>query len=262
MPLNPNDYEQDALEGGSAPDAAASGTAGHEDENAPFIVGSEAGDDAFGVSGEEDASSNRYSGALLIVLVVAIAAAGLFSMRTLSRVSAAGDMNSDLEMTIEAFLKGASGAGADNDNTSVSELVERNQQVLDVIRNSDLNRQTSALDLQRNPFIIESLRAISEEVDESTPADQAGAIREQKRKQREAQLTQAIKQVRIKSILMGSQPLANIGNKVVTEGDVIDLKVDGATFRVVNIQSAAITIEGTDQALDVSVQIDVQLRRR
>lgn len=258
MPFNPDNPNESAME-----DELASGASPHTDtgqeEGTPFIVGANTGEDeAIG----DDASSKRsHSGTILIVLVIVIAGVGLFSMRTLSRVTAAGNVNNDLEATIEAFLNDAGSGRSVETETNVTELVERNQQVLEVIRKSNLGEQISISDPQRNPFIIESQQNV-DSGEQTDPGEQADAIREQKRTQRRAELKQAIEQIKIKSILMGSQPLVNINNSVLTEGDVLILNIEGATFRITKIQNSSVTVEGTDKNLDVSVSVDLALKRR
>lgn len=262
MPFNSNNPDDNAMNSDFTSDMSASASSSGQEENAPFIVGAETGADDAINAGEDGKSSSKFaSGPLLIILVVLIAGAGLFSMRTLGRVSAAGDMNNDLEATIEAFLSGSASGSGNREETSVTELVERNKKVLSVIEKANLDRQFSALDLQRNPFIIESLRSI-DPGEEPDPSSQAGAILEQRRSQRKSELEDAIKKLSIKSILMGSQPLANINNKVLTEGDTVDLKIEGAVFHITKIQNASVTVKGEDESLNVSVTVDLSLKRR
>ena len=259
--FNSEQFDDSTMHG----DQAASGSTGEgqeTDESTPFIVGSEGEDEGVvDALGGSESTSRFNSGTLLIVVVIILAGAGLFSMRTLGRVSAAVDTNNDLEATIEAFLQGKDNMNAGSDEASAIELVNRNKEVLEVLTESYTNRQVPASQLARNPFIIQSTRTIGDEP-KTNPSDQADAAMERKRQQRKSRLRETASRLNVKSILMGSEPLANINDEVLTAGDLIDINFDSATFRVEQIKQNSVRVKATDHELEVTVSVDLMLQRR
>jgi hypothetical protein len=64
----------------------------------------------------------------------------------------------------------------------------------------------------------------------------------QEKAEREMAIEQAAGQLRVKSILMGSEPLANINNRIVRVGDSLPTPTDGISFEVTEITASSVTV--------------------
>jgi hypothetical protein len=60
---------------------------------------------------------------------------------------------------------------------------------------------------------------------------------------------------------MGSQPLANISGKIVRVGEEMMSEPDNVPFRITEITSDFVMLEGIDAALNLKVEINLPLKR-
>lgn len=188
------------------------------------------------------------SGALVIVLVVVVAAIGLFSMRTLTRVSAGGEPEV-IEQSIDEFI-GEVLQQADTGSRSGK------LRVLDVLNESYAERQVPVTEVKRNPFILfEEGKAPRPSA--STP--EKNPIAERKRARTE-QFAKAAERLRINMVMMGSNPMATVNNRIVRVGDMVPID-DYVSFRVVSITSDRVDFIAEDAELDVKFETTVVLRR-
>lgn len=202
------------------------------------------------------------SSALVLVAVIAVAVGGLFSMRTLTKATAANDTPSEAEKTIEMFLQVISGDAPGGDSGIGSSLFNESGQektVLNILDDSYLARQVSLTNVQRNPFIIFEKTAAPK--DSSQPTPSGPDPREVKREEKRTLFEQAGDRIVVRSILMGSTPLANVENRIVGVGDAVVVEPEMVTFRVTEIAVDAVTLVAEDKGLDVRVPVRVVLQR-
>jgi hypothetical protein len=196
------------------------------------------------------------TGSLVIVFVIVLAAAGLWSMRKFSHVSGASGRSSDVEAEINKFLQAWKGESASRTSTTApSTALTSSDTVLSVLAGTYTQRQVPLTDVQRNPFILPG-----DNLPTAAPVDDGSKALAKRQADRKAQIEQAASHLQLKSIIMGSVPLANISGKLVHKDDnlVIDDKV---TFRVVSIATDSITLVVDDVPLDLSVAITLNLKR-
>jgi hypothetical protein len=195
------------------------------------------------------------SGALVLGLVIVVAVIGLYSMRTLTRATAATGSRSDLEQSIETFLNTISGgrvgvaAGTTNQGAA-------DETVLDVLSESYIERQVSLENVQRNPFII-----FEEKPAEQPAKKPAVDPRIQLRRLRQEAFEQASGRLRLRSVLMGREPLATIDQRVVRIGDTVTAMPENVEFRVTAIAPDTVTLVAEDAELDLTVELSLHLRR-
>lgn len=211
------------------------------------------GPSGFAASDEPSAIKRHAGGALLLAAVVAIAIVGLFSMRTLTRATASMDAPTDVEKTIDTFMKMLETNKAGTTHKSGSQA-----SVLDVLSESYTQRQVPLTEVQRNPFIIFDrtdapvTTAPKEEIDP----------RVEWRRMRIAQFERASERLRLGSIMMGNNPLANINRQVVRVGESIMVLPDEVLFTVTAIEATSVTLVADDPEYDVKVPITLHLRNR
>ena len=249
--LQPSTFEESG-DNGSGDDAIMSLGVGED-----FTEG-----DGLKLGGDGVEKPRVSSSALVLVAVIAIAVGGLFSMRTLTSATAANDTPSEAEQTIEMFLQVISGEAPGGESGIGSSLLNepgQEQTVLNILDDSYLARQVSLTNVQRNPFIIFESAAASKDAGPSAPS--GPDPREVKREETRTLFEQAGNRIVIRSILMGSTPLANVENRIVGIGDAVVVEPEMVTFRVTEIAVDSVTLVAEDKGLDVRVPVRVVLRR-
>jgi hypothetical protein len=193
------------------------------------------------------------TGSLVIVVVILLAAAGLWSMRTFSRVSGANGRSSEVETKINDFLKSWKGTGSTP--TPGTPVLANPDAVLSVLSETYTQRQVPLTDVQRNPFILPGDNSPT-----PTATDDGSKALGKRQADRKAQIERSASQLQLKSIIMGSTPLANISGKLVHQDD--DLAADDkVTFHIVAITADSVTLVVDDIPLDLSVAITLNLKR-
>ncbi len=232
----------------------AGDTGGPPGESVPGELGSFNADPGMDVLTKEGSAKKRRTGALVLILVVGLSLGGLFAMHTLAKVSAAGDGNTDTEETIEKFLQTVSGDASSNPGTSGGDLVNKHRSVVDVLHDDYTSQQVALSDVQRNPFVL-----VQPGVTPDTPAGTTSL--ETKRAERKAQIENAAGQLRLKSIIMGSNPLANVNGRFVRLDEMISVQNQGIEFRVAEITSDTITLVAEDTDLELTVETVLYLKQ-
>jgi hypothetical protein len=195
------------------------------------------------------------TGSLVIIVVIAVAIGGLWFMRTITRVRAASTGNAEVEMSIEKFLSAFKSGSSAADAAKPS--VANNTGVLDVLTETYTQRQVPLTDVQRNPFIM-----FDEGVTAMGPAmDTSGDNKAKLRKDRETTFQRAADGLRVKSVIMGSEPLANISGKIVRKGDEVVSEKDQIAFRVVKVSGDGVVLVAEDPAFDLSIEFTLALKR-
>jgi hypothetical protein len=256
--VNGKPLKQDGID--FNPDADDSG----EGKMMPIGIGAEdgsdevIGDDLFD-SGHDGTKRSLNSSALLLAVVVIVAIAGLFSMRTITRASAATDLPNEVEQSIETFLSilqsSQHGGRADGSRS----LMADKPGVLEVLNESYVSRQVSLEDVQRNPFIIFEEPANGAAPSPMRPVGADPMI--QKRADKRALFQQAAGRLELTSVLMGSTPLATINRNIVQVGATVIAEPEGVPFRVVTITSDYVVVAAEDRELDVKHEATLTIDR-
>lgn len=194
------------------------------------------------------------SSSIVIVVVVLVACGGLWFMRSLSHVAGATGSPSDVELTIEKFLGGRDSKG----NAKVVKGAS-DASVLAVLSQSYTEEQVPLENVQRNPFILpgESDNKIVAAVTGDDPAEVVARARGARQKDIDA----AAAKLAVKSIIMSTQPLANISGMIVRVGDEIAPEGSDITFRIQSITADTVTLVTDDIALGMHVEVPLSMRR-
>jgi hypothetical protein len=248
-----NDIDQSAAEkagftgegftGGDLTPGPAQGAVGDLDGAAGDV------DDDFGLGHDplmgEASEKKSAKGMLIIVLVVGLAAGSLFSMHTLTKVTAASGRNLEIDATVDKFLKSMS--GAENPDVTDPDLVSSHNEIVEVLTN---NYTESQVQLDRNPF----------EFSEGGGGDTGGGSTSRSAVER------AFAKLDLKSVIGGSRPLANINGKIVRVNQVMPVRLSKKEgeikFRVTSITREAVTVEAVGVELEEPFIKKLMLKRR
>jgi hypothetical protein len=199
--------------------------------------------------------SRRFkAGSVIIVVVVVIACAGLWFMRTMSHVSiAAAAKSTDAEQDIEKFLgqRDAKGNPKGGNNASV----------LQVLSSSYTDQQVPLESVKANPFILPGEGGPKMSAPVYVPTDNSEMAMARARESRQKDFTDALERLVLKSVIMSSQPLANISGQIVRQGDEISPENSDVTFRVERINNDEVTLVASDVALGLNVELTLAMRR-
>lgn len=225
-----------------------------EDKTMPLGVGDAAPEDQGldPLAGAGEARRLR-SGSLLLVVVVVIACAGLWFMRSLSHVSAAGSGKNEIEKSIEDFLgarEKKQGKDSGKNGTDPG--------VLAVLSASYKDRQVPLDSVKQNPFILPG-EGDTPAVVTTVKTPNSDAAMAQARAARQKDIDAAAGRLTIKSIMFGSQPLANISGTIVRIGDEVTGENSDVTFRVTTITSDTVTLVAEDLALGMHVEVPLSM---
>ena len=203
-------------------------------------------------------AKKRRTGPLILIAVVLLAAGGLFCMHALSKITGASKGNSDIEATITKFLNSMTGTQLGDSEGSAKDLVANHDKIVGVLSNDYLDLQIPLSDLQFNPFVIDrGARQIAQpEVD--IGYDNAQRL-ERKRAQRREELQSAASKLRLKSVIMGGTPLANISGSIVRIGEVVSVGRDDVDFQVTAITHDTVTITANEPHLTLEVDVVLEL---
>ncbi len=235
--MNSNDPN---LGSSSTPDAGVTPEGGEGDSVSVGQFGGDGGIDAFA----SDAPKIKF-GSLLIVIVVLVAAGAVFGMRTLSKITAATGGSSDVEKTVEHFLKSGMAKGSQSDNP----LGLGDDSILGVLDGNYSERQIPIQDVQKNPFAPDGALPGGQVVVD--PGGGSGSwIRV---------VQSAAAQLELKSIMRGRNPLANINGRIVSLRGT--LTVGGVTFKVIKITTSSVKLVAKDPKSDAEVETTIMLDR-
>lgn len=235
--MNPNDSN---LGSSSTPDAAVSPEGGEGDSISVGQFGGDGGIDAFA----SDAPKIKF-GSLLIVVVVLVAAGAVFGMRALTKITAAAGGTSDVEQTVEHFLKSGVASGSQSDNP----LGLGDDSVLGVLEGDYAERQIPIQDVQKNPFAPDGALSGGHVVVD--PGEGSGTWNRI--------VQSAAAELQLKSIMRGRNPLANINGRIVSLRG--SLTVGGVTFKVIKITTSSVKLVAKDPKSDAEVETTVILDR-
>lgn len=183
-------------------------------------------------------------GSLVLVGVIVMALAGLFFMRTLSKVSASSGGKNSNEDKVKKFLDSR------GNKTGPDPAV-----VFD-IGSSYTDRQVPLTDVQRNPFILpgEGMKL----PDQPDTTDRGAAKRLTDRK---LQFEKAYAKLALKTIMMGSNPMASLNGRIVRRGDEITIDPESVTFRITEITADSLSLSAEDTSLGLQMNYSLELKR-
>jgi hypothetical protein len=238
----------------NTPEALNDVGANDDDRTMPLGMG-EVADEFAGLDPLSGGETRRRfnTGSLVIVAVIVIACGGLWFMRTLTTVRASSGGDTSIEQTVEKFIKNLRGDETGSVRTSPNLLTGSDRGVLEVLNQTYTERQVPLSDVARNPFII-----YDEIGGPAVPADNSGS---KTLADRRIAIERAAAKLRLKSVIMGSQPLANISGKIVRVGEEMVSEPDNVPFRIIEITSDFVILEGIDAALNLKVEINLPLKR-
>jgi hypothetical protein len=198
----------------------------------------------------------KHTGVVVLIVVAGLAIGSLFSMHTLTKVTAASGRDSESERTIEKFLKSVGGDSQTSDpDGSSDDLVKGHREVVGVLSDDYTRHQVK--ELSRNPFDIMSGALVV--------GDLSGGDGDYAKAKRRDDIERAAGSFELKSVIMGSRPLANINGRIVRLNQVIPVEgprsVGTVKFRVVSIRADSVTVVADDPHLELRVEKVIQLKR-
>lgn len=209
------------------------------------IGGPDAGLDPFASS---SASRRIKSGSMVVVFVVALAAVGLFAMRWMTKVTVASNREDEAERKVGDYLDGLKKDTAKRDLDSAD--------VVHVLNDDFTDRQIPLSDVQKDPFVLYevAIRGDDETNDSDTSEDQSQRARDSARQKRMNEIQSALSSLRVKSILLGSNPLANLDGQIVRVGELIKTPDDAVQLRVLSIDQDSLVVFAEDPVLDIKIE--------
>ncbi len=229
-----------------------------DDVTRPLGTGSFAIDPAMGGESAKGSIKLRSSSIVLGVVVV-LAVAGLFSMRTLAKVTAVVSGNQEMEQVIEEFLNSSAGRSVLLLSAPSGDAVAKSNQVLEVLNETYTERQVPLSDVQKDPFLLFDSKPVVE--DTSGKNNNGPSQIEQQRSQRRDQLAAIASRLSLKSVLMGDVPLANINGQIVRPGEIITVMPERQEFEVLSITSESVKLAASDLTLGVRIEVEVTINR-
>jgi hypothetical protein len=200
----------------------------------------------------------KHTGVVVLIVVVGLAIGSLFSMHTLTKVTAASGRDADTERTIDKFLNtvgGSGGATATDNGESTDALVKGHREVVGVLQDDFTQHQIKQL--ARNPFDVMSGALVV--------GDLSGADGDYAKAKRRDDIEKTAEKFELKSVIMGSRPLANINGRIVRLNQVIPIDggraVGTIKFRIASIRADSVTVVAEDPQLELRVEKVLQLKR-
>ena len=202
-----------------------------------------------------EAKSGINTGAVLIVVVIVIAAGGLFVMRTLAGMTSIASADSTTEQKIAAFLDVISGnSSGPRDEHSV--LMNSDDTALQVLGESYTDRQVPLDNVQRNPFVIDETRTSIPTASNPNPDRNSAERAKQAMRDR---FIKAGNGLSLDSTLLGSTPLANISGDIYRVGDVLYLEKEDVSLRITEIKSNSVRLLGEHHEYGLQVPIILKI---
>lgn len=198
---------------------------------------------------DEGSEKKRRSGAMVLVAVVVLAIGSLVSMRTLTKLTAGSIGPDKIDQTIDGGIKRILATDGDDHD-------QRRDAILAVLNDNFTKHQVDRL--QRDPF---------DSGDEGI--DPGLSDEEYSRAERRAQFKQAAADLKLKSVIRGSRPLAILNGRIVRLGQKFSVTITGSRnaprqkveFRVVSIANDSVTVVAEDKKLEIRHEATITLNR-
>lgn len=199
----------------------------------------------------EGGPPKKKTGALILIVVIGLAIGSLFSMHTLTKVTASSGPKSDIHVIVDEYLSRLSSDGSENPETA-AKLVEDHNAVVAVLTDDFSGYRVD--ELSRNPFkVFEGGPAVVDASDDYSKAQLLD------------QYEQAAEKMRLKSVIGGSRPLANINGRIVRLNQMIPVQVSktGPTvnFKIVKITRDSVTVVAEEPKLELRIEKVITLKR-
>jgi hypothetical protein len=208
-----------------------------------------------------EAPKRRVSaGTIILLLVVLLAAVGLYSMRSLAIAIAAGaKSDKGLEETIETFLTSLSG----NEGRPGEALVVGPEDGAgEVLVDDRTEMQVALSDVQKNPFVLpidepqtDAPAPVNTDTEEGRLAAELAAAQNDQR----IACEKAAAKLRLIMIMGGSNPMASISGKIVRVGDALFDERLGVEFLVASISEGAVTLTSSKEAIQFAFETTLLL---
>ena len=208
----------------------------------------------------DGSAKRRRTGPLVLIAVVVLAVGGLFCMHALSKITAATRGDTAIEKTIDLFLSSVTRSQAGGSSQSAGELVRSHRAVVDVLSDDYTALQIPLTDVQFNPFVIQrDAQPVHQAV--SDPGDDESRRLERSRAKRREEIESACHSLRLKSVIMGGVPLANLSGLIVRLGEVVPIETEDIEFRVTSITHDSVTLTANEPSLKLKVDVVLELNR-
>jgi hypothetical protein len=234
---------------------------GAEDVTRPIGSGSFGSDHSAAIGESSRGSRKLRSSSLLLAVVVVMSVVGLFSMRTLAKVTAVVTGNQEMERVIDDFLNSSAGRSVFQLTTTKDDAVAHSNQVLEVLNETYTERQVPITDVQKDPFLIFDAAPTPETATAASATDNKPSDIELKRSQRRDQLAIIASRLSLKSVLLGDVPLANINGQIVRPGEIITVMPERQEFEVLAIEAESVRLAAVDLTLGVRIEVDITINR-
>lgn len=186
----------------------------------------------------EGSAKKGPKGMLIVVLVVGLAAGSLFSMHTLTKVSARTPISDELDRTVDKFLNTMTGTTNSDPGAEGPDLVNGHNEIVKVLTNNYIESQ---IELDRDPFALSG-------------GDDGGGDGGGDNTLSRSAVQRAFEKLDLKSVIGGSRPLANINGKIVRVNQVIPVRLSQMegeiNFRVKEITRDSVTVEAVGIELE------------
>jgi hypothetical protein len=192
-------------------------------------------------------------GSIVLIAVIVLALAGLWFMRAISHVSASSGSNNEVEVMIEKFFQRQK---TQTQTPTDPTIGNTDPTVLTLLSSTYTERQVPLDQVQRNPFILPGEDAIKD--------PNTGAVDKDYEKRltaRKGDMVKAQAKLQLKSVMMGSEPLASVSGKIVRKGDEITVDTENVTFRVTNIAPDTVELVAEDVEFDITHTITLTIER-
>lgn len=210
-------------------------------------------------------SKRRINASVLIIVgVMVVAAGGLFAMKKVARVAAAGifaNNSSEVERIIEEFLPTLRArASGGTDTSSVMD-----SSILTVLNETYTEHQVPLRDVQKNPFIMYAppTDSVEDPIDVGPDPEAERLKRWQAEKDELEMAFQAAgRTFRLKSVMGGTRPMAILNDKIVRVGETIQSENEDLVFRVTAISASSVEMIGEAPEYELEVTVTVFLQNR
>ena len=202
------------------------------------------------------------SGTLLLGLVVIVAVVGLFSMRTLARLTAAATGSTEIEKTVNDFLNKVSGAHGDSAGAARTLFASDQDTALRVLTDDRTDHQVPLTDVQKDPFVLSSGPSSEPAFSQGDTDAERNRKLEALRAERRDLVQKAVDKLRLKSVMLGAEPLANLSGRIVHLNESVPMEAEGIELVVTSIRSGSITLVNVDRELQLNVEVTLELQKK
>jgi len=229
-----------------------------DERSIPLGVGETAEESPLESMGAAKPKRRVSGGVVILVAVVLVAVAGLFFMRTLTKVSNVAVGDNEIEKQIVRFLDNVSEKNTKGQPVN-SVLMRNDDEVLKLLNAAYSERQVPLENVQRDPFMLfdEDIVAAAPTEDGIDPASAMAELRRQKT----AEIEKSAEAFALKSVMMGDSPLANVDGKILRVGDSLQSQDGKNDYTLTTVTPTSATLTSTVPALSLTVDIVLRVKR-